>query len=396
MVSRLWMRTVVGGACAGALVVGTVSAASAASVDTWCKNIEKGLYCAPLKTPPPAFCGTKKISVALADGFADNPWRQQATAAAINEASRCSNVTSWTHTDGEGNTQKSISDLEGLAARGVNAIVVFADAGPAMLPAIREAYKEGSVVVPYRAMVGGKAGVDYSTFIGTDFENDGLAWGRWMAKALHGKGTVVYLGGPVDSSESHDKAKGLMKAFKRYPGIKWIGTKPYEVTNWNASLMAKTLSALISKYPKIDGVIADLSVPTVIAGAFERAHRPLPLYAGEDANGWGCLWRKVHKKNPHSTFQFMTTSAETWNVRLAIEYAIAKAAAGHVDQPLVIADGKGRQHVVAKPGRHIVRNFVVQNSLKGVTFCNSRLPSSAGNATSLTVPQLLGALKGGL
>ena len=96
----------------------------------------------------PHFCGTKKISVALADGFADNGWRQQTTAAGINEASRCPNVTSWTHTDGQGNTQKSISDLQGLAAKGVNAIVVFPDAGPAMLPAIRDAFKQGSAVVP--------------------------------------------------------------------------------------------------------------------------------------------------------------------------------------------------------------------------------------------------------
>ena len=54
------------------------------------------------------------------------------TASAIHEASQCPNVTGWDHTDGQGNTQKAISDLSGLAARGVNAIVVFPDAGPAL------------------------------------------------------------------------------------------------------------------------------------------------------------------------------------------------------------------------------------------------------------------------
>jgi len=131
----------------GLVGVMLATAASATEPAEWCKNIANGIYCAKPAETPPSFCGTKEISVALADGFAANPWRQMTTAAAINEASQCPNVTSWTHTDGQGNTQKAISDLNGLAARGVNAIVVFPDAGPAMLPAIRDAYKQGSAVV---------------------------------------------------------------------------------------------------------------------------------------------------------------------------------------------------------------------------------------------------------
>ena len=396
MISKRGMRLLSGAAMAAIMTAGIASAAMAAEVPAWCKKIANGLYCAQPEATPPDFCGTKQISVALADGFADNGWRQQTTAAGINEASRCPNVTSWTHTDGQGNTQKAISDLEGLAARGVNAIVVFPDAGPAMLPAIRDAYKQGSAVVPYRARVGGKEGKDYTAFVGTDFKNDGVVWGDWLAKAMDGKGTVAYLGGPAGTSESTEKYAGLMQAFKPYPGIKWIGMKPFEVTNWDPSLMAKVIGALIAKYPVINGMVADLSVPILTSGAFPRANRPLPLIAGEDANGFGCTWEKLHKENPKSTFQFMTTSAEQWNIRLAIEWAIAAAAGGKVDQPLVITDTKGGKHVVAGPGDKIVKNFVMDDSLTGVVFCDSRLPESAGNGTSLTIPQVLGALKGGL
>ena len=368
----------------------------AAGAPEWCKKIANGLYCAEPEATPPHFCGTKQITVALADGFADNGWRQQTTAAGINEASRCPNVTSWTHTDGQGNTQKSISDIEGLAARGINAIVVFPDAGPAMLPAIRDAFKQGSSVVPYRARVGGKEGVDYTVFVGTDFRNDGVVWGEWLAGAMHGKGTVAYLGGPAGTSESTEKYDGLMQAFKPHPDIKWIGMKPFEVTNWDPSVMAKVIGALIAKYPEIDGMVADLSVPILTSGAFPRANRPLPLVAGEDANGFGCTWQKMHKDDPNATFQFMTTSAEQWNIRLAIQWAIAAAAGGKVDQPLVITDTKGGKHVVADPGDKLVKNFVMDDSLKGVVFCDARLPESAGNGTSLTIEQVLGALKGGL
>ena len=34
-----------------------------------------------------------------------------------------------TYADGQGNTQKAISDIQGMVAKGVNAIVVFPDAG---------------------------------------------------------------------------------------------------------------------------------------------------------------------------------------------------------------------------------------------------------------------------
>jgi ribose transport system substrate-binding protein len=396
MSSKRVMRLLSGAAMAATMVVGLTAAATAAEVPAWCKKIANGLYCAEPEATPPDFCGTKPVSVALADGFADNGWRQQTTAAGINEASRCPNVTSWTHTDGQGNTQKAISDLEALAARGVNAIVVFPDAGPAMLPAIRDAFKQGSAVVPYRARVGGKEGVDYTVFVGTDFKNDGVVWGTWMAKALHGKGTIAYLGGPPGTSESIEKSEGLKEAFKNYPDIKWIGMDPFEVTNWDPSLMAKVIGALIAKYPKIDGLFADLSVPILTSGAFPRANRPLPLVGGEDANGFGCTWQKLHEKDPNSTFEFTTSSAEQWNIRLAIQWAIASAAGGKVDQPLVITDTKGGKHVVANPGDKIVRNFTMDDSLQKVVFCDPRLPESAGNGTSLTIEQVLGALKGGL
>lgn len=368
----------------------------AMAASDWCQQIANGVYCAKPENPPPHFCGTKEVSVALADGFAANPWRQMTAASAINEASRCPNVTGWTHTDGQGNTQKAISDLQGLAAKGVNAIVVFPDAGPAMLPAIRDAYKQGSVVVPFRAKVGGKEGEDYNVFVGTNFYDHGKIWGDWLVKALDGKGTVAYLGGPAGTSESMEKSQGLHDAFKDHPGIKWIGQDPFEVTNWDPSLISKSLTALIARYPKIDAVVADLSIPVLTSGAFPRAGRELPLIAGEDANGFGCEWNKLHADGAKSNYQFTTTSAEQWNSRLAIQWAIAEAAGGKVDEPLIIVDSKGGKHTVANPGDKIVTNFVMDDSLNGVVFCDPKLPEAAGNGTGLTIEQTLEALKGGL
>jgi ribose transport system substrate-binding protein len=380
---------------AGAAAMLTGLAPAQAASD-WCKQIANGIYCAESENPPPNFCGTKPVSLALADGFAANPWRQMTAASAINEASRCPNVTSWTHTDGQGNTQKSISDVEGLAAKGVNAIIVFPDAGPAMLPAIRDAHKQGAAVIPFRAEVGGKEGTDYNAFVGTDFYIQGKTWGDWLVGALKDGGNVAYLGGPPGTSESTDKSKGLHDAFKANPKIKWIGQEPFEVTNWDPSLISKALTALIARYPKVDAVVGDLSIPILTSNAFPRAGKELPVIAGEDANGFGCEWQKEHADGKQSNYQFTSTSAEQWNSRLAVRWALAEAAGGKVDEPLIIVDSKGGKHQVAGPGDKIVKTFVMDDSLKGVVFCDPSLPESAGNGTGLTNAQLLSALKGGL
>src|SRR2546421_1188045 len=122
----------------------------------------------------PSWCGSKSITLALADGFGDNNWRRITRAEAQAEASRCPTVSKFLYTDGQGNTQKAISDIQGLAAQGVNAMVVFPDAGQAVLPAIRSAFKAGPVVVPYRVFPGGKDGADYSYYISTDFRQPGV------------------------------------------------------------------------------------------------------------------------------------------------------------------------------------------------------------------------------
>ena len=98
----------------------------------------------------PSWCGPKKIKLGLTDGFGGNSWRLVTTASARDEAKKCPSVTSLDYADGQGNTQKAISDIQGMVAKGVDALVVFPDAGKAILPALRSAYKAGVVTVPYR------------------------------------------------------------------------------------------------------------------------------------------------------------------------------------------------------------------------------------------------------
>ena len=148
---------------------------------------------APANPNVPSWCGSKQIALGLTDGFGGNSWRLVTTAAAKEEAAKCPSVTSFEYADGQGNTQKAISDIQGMVAKGVNALVVFPDAGQPMLPALRSAHGAGVVTVPYRVTPGGEDGKDYDVFVGTDFSQAGTLWGQWIQKILPDGGNVLFL-----------------------------------------------------------------------------------------------------------------------------------------------------------------------------------------------------------
>jgi ribose transport system substrate-binding protein len=278
-------------------------------------------------TARPSWCGPKKITLGLTDGFGGNSWRLVTTASARNEASKCPSVTSLSYADGQGNTQKAISDIQGMVAKGINAIVVFPDAGKAILPALTSSYKAGVVTVPYRVTPGGKAGVNYDVFIDTPFKNAGVAWGKWIRQVLPKGGNVLMLSGPQGNSQGVEENQGLHQVLDPTHKYKFIGAQPFEVTNWDPALTQKVLSADIAKYPKIDVIVSDFGPSLVGAlGEFKKSGRTIPALATSDGNVLGCYWKQNHAANP--TFKLFTVSTQNDHARLAIDWAVALATGG--------------------------------------------------------------------
>src|SRR3954471_9468254 len=54
------------------------------------------------------FCGTKKIRVALSDGYGENSWRKITRAEFEDEASKCPNITEVRYTNGQANPTNKI------------------------------------------------------------------------------------------------------------------------------------------------------------------------------------------------------------------------------------------------------------------------------------------------
>ncbi len=319
----------------------------------------------------PSWCGEDEITLALADGFGDNNWRKITTAEAENEASKCPAVSEFIYTDGQGDTQKSISDLEGLTAQGVDAAVVFPDAGKAMLPAITNMFKAGVVTVPYRVFPGGEEGANYDYYISTPFKEAGELWGEWLLKALPKGGKVLPLGGPAGNTQSVEESEGVEEIIKG-SDIELIGEQPFSVTNWDPAKTQQVVSAALAKYPEIDAITTDFGAALASAfPAFKQAGREIPPIATEDSNELSCDQKK-------EGFPLYTVDSQNWMVRTAIQFAIAKASGGEVPASTEVPQKPFEDSITGKPNP---------------VLCNEKLTGEAILSSHLTEEELAASLE---
>lgn len=278
----------------------------------------------------PDWCGSEEAVVGLLDGFGGNSWRLVTTAAGADEVAKCPSVVEYLYADGQGDTQKSISDIQGMVASGADAIVVFADAGEAMLPALRSAYEAGVVTVPYRVQVGGEAGVDYTAYVPADFGTDGTNWGTYIKEQFPDGAKILMLSGPAGNTQGLEERDAL-EAVLNDPKWEFIGEDPYEVTNWDPALTQQVLSAAIAKFPEIDVIVSDFG-PSLVGALpeFEKSGRSIPTLVTSDGNVLGCFWQEKSPTNPD--FNLFTIATGNDNVRLAVQVAVAKATGGIVPE----------------------------------------------------------------
>jgi ribose transport system substrate-binding protein len=279
-----------------------------------------------------AFCGTKKITLGIQDGFGINAWSQASMAAVRSEAAKCPNVKTIVQI-GEGDLQKSISQINSMVAQGANALVVIPDFGKSELPVLRAATQAGVSVVPWGADPGGTDGTDYVSYVDWSSPSAGTLWANWMVKALKGKGKIAFIGGPAGNPVTSGQLKSVVQVVKANPGIELLtGDNDWPVTNWDPATAQKVMSALLAKYPQIDGVISDYGTDALAATrSFEAAGRKLVPIATLDANGLGCLYQKDKSSQPG--FQLATISSRNWLGRVAARKAIAAAAGVQDNEP---------------------------------------------------------------
>jgi ribose transport system substrate-binding protein len=281
-----------------------------------------------------SFCGTKKITLGIYDGFGINGWSKSSMAAVRSEAAKCPNVTQLVEIGG-GNLQKSISDVNSMVAQGIDALVIIPDFGKSELPSLQAATRAGVKVVAWGADPGGTVGKDYVDYVDWDPYASGKTWAQWMVKAVHDKGNVLFLGGPAGNPVSTNELRGVTDVLASHPDIHLLtGNTDWPVTNWDPAQAQQVMASLLAKYPTIDGVITDDGQGSVGAlRAFAAAGRQLVPFTAIEVNQLGCYYNQVKASNPD--FQLATISSRNWLGRVAARKAIAAAEGLSDDEPSI-------------------------------------------------------------
>ena len=122
---------------------------------------------------------------------------------------------------------------------------------------------------------------------------------------------------------------GIKEVLAKHPDIKLL--EDPVVTNWDPAMAQQVTTALLAKYPQIDGLFSETSGPI---RAFQAAGRPIPAWAGQDLNETSCLWQDLQASNPN--FKLGQLSAHTWTIRVALRKGVAAAQGMNNTEPSII------------------------------------------------------------
>jgi ribose transport system substrate-binding protein len=280
------------------------------------------------------FCGEREIRVALSVGVS-NAHRQIKRAELEDEATRCPNIVEVGYADAGGNPEKELANIRSLAAQGYDIILIEPDAGAATIPAMKDALRMGSVVIPVEVgpNFAGKAGVDYTKIVTPNQEQLAATYADFISRTLKGTGDVIVWGGAPGAPQTAAQEPGWRGVFAKNPGINIL--EGPVISNWDPAYYQSTMTALLSKYPKIDAMYADYGAGVLGAlRAFESAGRPMVPVTGLDANGAQCYYLEHKADNPGLQIGF--TSSWTWIDRLALRHALAALNEIETTEPNVV------------------------------------------------------------
>ena len=267
------------------------------------------------------------ITVAYADGFGENVWRRVTAMEFIQQALTYPEVGKILYTSAAGDPSKAISDIQAYTTKGVNVIVVFADAGDALLPAIKEATEAGIKVVLHNGTTSGTAGTDYLANISEDICGLGAGFVNAVVEGNPAAKTIVALGGTPGNPLSATWQACAETEAAKHEGLS-IAAKLD--TNWTQEGTLTAVTAALSQFDPVDGYIYEYADGFRGAvRAYEAANKPMDFVAAlrTDEQGLFCDWEAA----ANDKFKIFYSSGQNFQSRFALTAAMMSLAGTAVD-----------------------------------------------------------------
>jgi ribose transport system substrate-binding protein len=272
--------------------------------------------------------GHGTLTVAYADGFGENVWRRVTAMEFIAQALTYPDVKKIVYTSARGDASKAIADMRAYIAQKVDVIVMFADAGEALLPTVKEATEAGILVTVHNGTsVGGEAGKDYVTGIAEDICKLGVDFVKAVADNSPTQPGIVELGGTPGNPLSATWQGCADKELESHADLKLIGKAD---TNWTQEGNFEAVSGLLAQHDDIGAYIYEY------ADGFRGAVRAYEAAGKEpniivalrtDEQGLFCDWEKANDPD----FKIFYSSGQNFQSRFALTAAMMKKAGKEVD-----------------------------------------------------------------
>ncbi len=232
-------------------------------------------------------------------------------------------------TDGQGDANKEISNIESLIARKVDAIIVSSLSGNAIYPAYKQIAQAKIPLIIAASGVPDDESIPYTTFVASDEVTMGQQAAKYIAEKLNSKGNLVILDGVVESTNSQLRSKGFMPEIQKYPDIKIVAEQSGQ---WLRLPAMQVMTNILQANSEIDAVFAQND--EMALGAIEAIKKAGRM---DKIKVVSMDSQKEALEKIKNTNELMMTVKNEWSFETAVKLAI-DAANGKEIQKRVILD----------------------------------------------------------
>jgi ribose transport system substrate-binding protein len=242
-------------------------------------------------------------TVAFISQGTSNSWAAQLDAAAKEEAAKDGLKEIYFNGQGSGTTQLPL--IAQAAAQHPSAIVLVPLAAAADTGPVARAMASGIPVILCDSAING---TNYTSVVNPNATTGATGLAEWLAKKMHYKGNLLYIGGLPGNGTTIAYDKGFYPIMKKYPNIKIVngGNANYSIST--AKQLAATAIASGKTFAGTWGVGGE-AVTGILQAYADSNVRPIPPNAGAAATN-GALRLAVQEKVDAAMLQFPPTDAK--------------------------------------------------------------------------------------
>ena len=216
----------------------------------------------------------KNATVGFSQSEAEaNPFRTAETQSIKDEASKLG--IKLIDTNANSDLGKQVTDIKGMIAQGVQALIVAPLNSTGLDPALQAARAKNIPVITIDRKLSAPATAckDYVTFIGSDFLKQGERAAQQLVKATNGQGKVAVLLGASGNDVTNDRTKGFTDYLtSNAKGLQIVAQQTADFTREKGQSVTEQL---LQAHPEITAIYAEndemaLGAVTAVQGAGKK------------------------------------------------------------------------------------------------------------------------------